>query len=70
MAQLMICSSCNKHYDSVHNEKTKTHYKTCNDCRHARKQRVRRIPQQANNEDNIYQQSQAHNNLNHQVETH
>ena len=55
MTQLTICSSCNKHYDSVINEKNKTYYKTCNDCRHARKQRIRRKshPQTKINEDNI-----------------
>ena len=52
MAQLMICSSCKQHYDSVQIEKHKTYYKTFNDCRHVRKQRVRRKSQQASNEDN------------------
>ena len=53
MAQLMICSSCKKHYNAIQNEKTKTYYKACNDRRHVRKQRVRRNIQQPNSEDSI-----------------
>ena len=34
-------------------KKHKTYYKPCSDCRHVRKQRVRRKSQHANNEDNI-----------------
>ena len=64
MAQLMICSSCKKHYDSVHNEKPKSYFKTCNDCRHIRKQRACRKTQQPsqsiqNNEDNRSTKSSA-----------
>ena len=56
MTQPMICSSCSKNVSS-HNEKTNS-YKTCEDCRHVRKQRVRRKTQQSsqsapNHEDNI-----------------
>ena len=69
MAQLMICSSRKRHYDSVQNGKPKTYFKKCNDRRHVRKQRVRRKAQQANNEDNIStrsitQQSQSSLSLN------
>ena len=62
MTQLTICSSCNKRYDAVRNEKTKTYCKTCNDCRHARKQRsCRKSLPPTKTMKTIFQLSQAHN---------
>ena len=36
MAQPSMCSSCQKHCDSVYTGKTKYNYKTCDDCRKER----------------------------------
>ena len=72
MTQLMICSSCNKHSDSVINEtKSKTYYKTRTDCRHARKQRSRRKSHPPTKTmKTIFQLTQAHNILNLQFKLH
>ena len=72
MAQLMICSNCKKHYDSVQNEK-----KPKRVIKHATIVGMLENKEFVGNHSKqimkiIYQQSQsqAHNNLNHQFQTH
>ena len=52
MTRPIICSSCKKH-DSVYNEKTKSYYKTCDDCRKKRGCRTKQASSTPNNEGNI-----------------
>ena len=61
----MICSNCNKHYDAIHNEKTELIIKRViivgmlgnKEFVGSHSKQIMKI---------IDQQSQAHNNLNHQ----
>jgi hypothetical protein len=51
MAQTMQCSSCKKHCESVYNEKTKSYYKSCFECRKKKSSRKKHVSKKTDNEE-------------------
>ena len=49
----MLCSSCKKHCESVYNEKTKSYYKSCFECRNKKSSRKKNVSTKPDNEDNV-----------------